>query len=49
MRDFPGGPVNKTPWSQYRGPGSDPCSGNQILYAAIKSSHAITKDPTYYN
>ena len=27
-RDFPGGPVVKTPHSQCRGPGFDPWSGN---------------------
>ena len=27
-RDFPGGPVAKTPLSQCRGPGFDPLSGN---------------------
>ena len=27
-RDFPGGAVVKTPHSQCRGPGFDPCSGN---------------------
>ena len=26
--DFPGGPVVKTPRSQCRGPGFNPCSGN---------------------
>jgi len=26
--DFPGGPVAKAPFSQYRGPGFDPWSGN---------------------
>ena len=28
MRDFPGGPVAKTPHSQCRGPGFNPWSGN---------------------
>ena len=27
-RDFPGGTEDKTPHSQCRGPGFDPCSGN---------------------
>ena len=27
-RDFPGGPVAKTPCSQSKGPGFDPWSGN---------------------
>ena len=27
-KDFPGGPVGKTPCSQCRGPGFDPWSGN---------------------
>ena len=26
--EFPGGPVGKTPCSQFRGPGLDPWSGN---------------------
>ena len=42
-RDFPGGPVAKTPRSQCRGPGFDPWSGNWILHAATKSSHAAAK------
>ena len=29
LGDFPGGPVVKTPCSQCRGPGSDPCSGTR--------------------
>ena len=44
--DFPGGPVAKTPRSQCRGPGFDPWSGNKILHAASKSSHATTEDPS---
>ena len=28
--DFPGGPVVKTPYSQCRGPGFDPWSGNEL-------------------
>ena len=28
LKDFPGGPVVKTPCSQCRGPGFDPWSGN---------------------
>ena len=28
FKDFPGGPVAKTPQSQFRGPGFDPWSGN---------------------
>ena len=28
LRDFPGGPLDKTPSSQCRGPGCDPWSGN---------------------
>ena len=28
VRDFPGGPVGKTPHSQCRGPGFGPSSGN---------------------
>ena len=39
--DFPGGPVH----SQCKGPGLDPWSRNSIPHAAIKSSHASTKDP----
>ena len=36
-RDFPGGPVVKTPHSQCREPRFDPRSGNQILQAATKT------------
>ena len=35
-RDLPGGPVPKTLGSQGRGPGSDPCLGNQIPHATAK-------------
>ena len=41
-RDFPGGPVAKTPRSQSRGPGLNPWSGNWFPRAA-------TKDPTCRN
>ena len=37
-KDFPGGPVAKTPHFQCRRPGFTPWSGNQV-------SHAATKDP----
>ena len=43
MKDFPGGPVVKTPHSQRTGPGFDPWSGNQIPNAATKSPCAATK------
>ena len=39
-RDFPGGPVAKTPCSQCRGPRFDPWSGNKIPHAAAKSRHS---------
>ena len=42
--DFPGGPVAKTPYSQCRGPGFNPWSGNWIPHASTKSSHAAVKD-----
>ena len=42
-RDFPGGPVVKTPCSQCRGPGFDPWSGKYIPHATSKSPHATTK------
>ena len=48
-RDFPGGPVGKTPHYQCRGPCLDPWSGNQVLHAATKSSHAATKKPACRN
>ena len=35
-KDFPGGPVAKTPCSQCRGPGFEPCSGNEIPHTATK-------------
>ena len=43
-RDFPGGPMPKTPWSQYRRTGLDPRAGNKIPHAATKSLCAPTKD-----
>ena len=48
-RDFPAGPVARTPHSQWRGPGIDPWSGNQIPYATTKSSHAATLDSACHN
>ena len=42
-RDFPGGPVRKTPCSQHRGPRFNPWSGNYIPHVATKSSNATTK------
>ena len=44
-RDFPGGLVAKTPYSQCRGPGFNLWSGNSIPHATINSSHTATKDP----
>ena len=41
-RDFPRGPVAKTPCSQCKGPGFDSWLGNEIPYAT-------TKDPSYHN
>ena len=46
IRDFPGGPVGKTPRSQCRGPRFDPWSGNLIPCATTKSLLAATKDST---
>ena len=43
FRDFPGGPVVKTPCSQCRDPGFDLWSGNQIPHAVMKSPHGATK------
>ena len=43
-RDFPGGPVVKTPGSQCRRPGFNPWSGNWIPYAATKRMHITTTD-----
>ena len=42
-RDFPGGPVGKTPGSQCRGPGFDPWSGNKIPHAATKIQRSQIK------
>ena len=39
VRDFPGGPVVKTPYSQCKGSGFDPWSGNYIPHAATTRSH----------
>ena len=38
--DFPDGLVAKTPYSQSKGPGFYPWSGNWVLHAATKSSSA---------
>ena len=43
IRDFPGGPVTKTPSSQCRGPRFAPWSGNWIPHAAIKTWHSKKK------
>ena len=43
MRDFPGGPVVKTPCFQCRAPGFDPWSGNYIPHAITKSPRAAAK------
>ena len=48
-RDFPGGPVAKSPCSQNRDPGFDPWSGNLIPHAATESLQAVTKDPACGN
>ena len=43
MRDFPGGPVAKTPRSQYKGPWFNPWLGNQIPHAPTKIQWSQTK------
>ena len=40
-RDFPGGPVAKTPCSQCRRPGFNPCSGNLILHVTTKMEDSV--------
>ena len=40
IRDFPGGPVPKTPCSQCRGSRFDPWSGNYIPHVATKTQHS---------
>ena len=37
VRDFPGGPVAKSPPSQYRGPGFNPWSENEIPHVTTKT------------
>ena len=44
-RDFPAGPVAKTPHSQCRGSRFSPWLGNWISHTTTKSSHAGTKYP----
>ena len=44
FKNFPGGPVVKTPCSQCQGPGFNPWLENQIPCATTNSSHATTKD-----
>ena len=41
--DFPGGPVAKIPWSQCRGLGFNPWSGEEAPKDPTKTSHAATK------
>ena len=48
-RDFPGGPVAKTPHSQCRGRGFDPWSGNWIPHATAKDPTCCNEDPVYHN
>ena len=48
-QEFPSAPVAKTLCSQFRDPGSNPWSGNQIPHGRTKSSHAETKDLTCRN
>ena len=43
FRDLPGDPVAKTPCSQCRGPGFNPCSGTWIPHAATKGLPASMK------
>ena len=40
FRDFPGGPVVKTPHSQCMVPEFNPRSGNQCPHAATKTQHS---------
>ena len=50
MRDFPGGPVVKTPTPSAGGPGSIPGQGTRShMHAATKSSNATTKEPACCN
>ena len=42
-RDFPGGPVAKTPGSQCKGPEFNPWSGNQVLHAAPNTGRGKLK------
>ena len=46
---LPGGPVAKTLYSQRREQGLNPWSGNEVIHAATKSSHAATEDPACQN
>ena len=48
-RNFPAGPVGRTPSSQCKGPGFIPWLGNWIPHSATKSSHAATKKSTCSN
>ena len=41
--DFPGGPVAKTPGSQFRGPGFKPGQGTSSHMPRLKIPHAATK------
>ena len=42
-KDFPGGPMGKTPCSQFRGPRFSPWSGNQIQHATAINESASCK------
>ena len=43
-RDFPGGPVVKTPAANARGMGSIPCQGTKISYARVQFSCPVISD-----
>ena len=43
-RDFPGGPVAKTPRSQCRGPRFNPWSGNETYHTTTKEPPCCNED-----
>ena len=44
LKDFPGGPVAKTPRSQYRRPVFDTWSGTEIFHATTKVEDPMCLD-----
>ena len=49
IRDFPGGPLAKTPCSQCRGLGSIPCQGTRPYMPQLRVCTCCNRDQTFHN